>query len=107
MYELYPCDEWRRFKTLRRPLPKQNADGSFVYEQYTRPGRLRDRLLDFKILPDKASSIVTTAIVLYLYANISRFPPRKAGGILNSFVEWTHASDSVTFSCAWSFAKTG
>ena len=105
MYQLYPCEAWWRFKALRPPGPKKNADGSLVYEQYTRPGYLRERLLDFKILPDKASFIVTATILLN--ANISRYPPRKAGGILNSFAEWTHASPCVISLCGWSFAKIG
>ena len=62
MYQLYPCEEWKRFKESPLPNPKRNPDGTLVYEQYTRPGHERQPLLDFKILPDKVSFLVTTAL---------------------------------------------
>lgn len=55
MYQLHPCEEWKRFKNSPLPGPKTNPDGSLVYEQWTRPGHERKPLLDFKLLPDKAS----------------------------------------------------
>lgn len=63
MYTLHPCAEWKRFKDSRRPGPKQNPDGSLVYEQWTRPGHERRPLLDFKILPNKASLIIAAAMI--------------------------------------------
>ncbi|KAF6241833.1 hypothetical protein HO173_000545 [Letharia columbiana] len=62
MYQLHPCAEWRRFKDSPLPEPKYNPDGTVVYEQWTRPGQGRRPLLDFKLLPDKASFIVANAI---------------------------------------------
>lgn len=63
MYQLRPCAEWERFK--RSPVPgfKHNPDGTLVYEQWTRDGKQRRPLRDFKILPDKASFIVAVAIL--------------------------------------------
>ena len=62
MYELHPPAEWKLFKDRPLPGPKKNPDGSLVYEQWTRPGQNRQPLLDFKLLPDKASFILTAAI---------------------------------------------
>ena len=62
MYQLYPCAEWKQFRDLPLPEPKYNLDGTPVYEQYTRPGHQRRQLLDFKILPDKASFIVAATV---------------------------------------------
>ena len=59
MYQLYPCEEWKRFKKSPLPNPKTNLDGSLVYEQWTRPGEERKPLLDFKLLPDKVSFLST------------------------------------------------
>ena len=55
MYQLHSCEEWKRFKNSPLPGPKASPDGSLVYEQWTRPGHERKPLLDFKLLPDKAS----------------------------------------------------
>ena len=57
MYTLQPCAEWKRFRSSSRPKPKKHQDGTLIYEQWTRPGTQRQVLLDFKILPDKASFI--------------------------------------------------
>lgn len=62
MYQLHPCEEWKRFSRMPAPGPKHNPDGSLVYEQWTRPGKDRQPLRDFQILPDKASVIVAPAI---------------------------------------------
>lgn len=70
MYQLHPCAEWQRFKATSLPEPKKNPDGSPVYEQYTRPGDERQVLLDFKILPDKVSFIVATAISQYVLMSL-------------------------------------
>lgn len=62
MYQLHPCEEWKRFKISPLPGFKYNPDGSLVYEQYTRPGSERQALRDFPILPDKASFTVPAGI---------------------------------------------
>ena len=62
MYQLHPCEEWTRFKYSALPEPKQSADGSPVYEQWTRSGQKRRQLLDFKILPDKVNLLATLAL---------------------------------------------
>ena len=62
MYQLHPCEEWKRFKNSPLPDFKHNPDGSLVYEQYTRPGKERQALRDFPILPDKASSTVAASM---------------------------------------------
>ena len=46
------------------PEPKEHPDGTPVYEQWTRPGTQRQVLLDFKILPDKASLIYSADIYI-------------------------------------------
>lgn len=61
MYELHPCEQWKRFKRSPLPGPKTNPDGSLIYEQWTRPGQERKPLLDFKLLPDKVSLSFTVA----------------------------------------------
>lgn len=62
MYQLHPCAEWKRFGNSPLPEPKHNPDGNPVYEQYTRPGHQRRQLLDFKILPDKASFMLAALV---------------------------------------------
>lgn len=70
MYQLHPCEEWKRFKKSPLPKPKTNPDGSLVYEQWTRPGDERKPLLDFKLLPDKASFLFKVEIFHHVLTSL-------------------------------------
>lgn len=50
MYELYPPEAWKQYKSTGKPQQKVDANGQLMWEQYPAPGTQARPILDFPAL---------------------------------------------------------
>ena len=53
LYVLRPPQEWFTFKARRKPAQKVDANGNLRFEAWPKNPAKPEKLLDFKVLPDK------------------------------------------------------
>ena len=72
MYILEPPPGWAEFRKSPRPPQKVDTNGDLMFEKHQKPGKTREPLLDFKILPD----IIGTQEPWWYFEAIRRIDPR-------------------------------